>query len=267
MNISQNTYQSFISFFSSDTAIGFIAVVLVSLVSFLGALIFLLSKDRLKKFLPYLVSVSVGALMGDAFLHLLPEAFSEGVHSSMVGGWVLIGFFLFLILEHGLHWHHSHGDEEGDHDHGKHIGGLVTVADSIHNLLDGVIIALGFMLGVEIGVATTIAIVLHEIPQEIGDMGLLLYIGWSKKKALIFNFISALFACVGYVLVLLLGQYTDLLEANLPYFLAAAAGGFLYIAGADLIPELRKNHRTDFVKHIIVILLGVVAMAGLLLLE
>lgn len=252
---------------ASDMAVGFMAVLLVSLVSFFGALTFVLSKDRLKRFLPYLVSISVGALMGDAFLHLLPEAFSEGVNSSIVGGWVLVGFFLFLILEHGLHWHHSHGDEEGDHDHGKHIGGLVTVADSIHNLLDGVIIALGFVLGTEIGIATTIAIVLHEIPQEIGDMGLLLYVGWSKKKAIFFNFVSALFACVGYVLVLLLNQHTALLEVYLPYFLAAAAGGFLYIAGADLIPELRKNHRSDFVKHIIVILLGVVAMAGLLLLE
>lgn len=253
--------------------VGGLAVLAVSLLSFLGALLFIFSKKRLQRVLPYLVSVSVGALVGDALLHLLPEAFSKAANSALVGGFVIGGFIIFLILEHALHWHHSHGEDEENHHHGEeihshgHVGNLIVVASAAHNFLDGIIIALGFALGTPIGIATTLAIVLHEIPHEMGDVGLLLYIGWSKRRAIILNFISALFACAGYALVTLLGQYTDLLQVYLPYFLAAAAGGFLYIAGADLIPELRKNHRSDFVKHIIVILLGVVAMAGLLLLE
>ncbi len=249
---------------------GLVSIIVTSLVSFVGGFLFIVSKEKLHKVLPYLVSLSVGALIGDAMLHLLPEAFSDAVGVSsvtLVGVFALVGFFIFLLLEHVLHWHHSHDTKEETHDHGKHIGAMITVADGIHNFIDGVIIAIGFSLGVEIGIATTIAVVLHEIPQEIGDIGLLIYGGWSKKKALLFNFFSACTAIVGFLLVVLFENSTSVFERYLPYFLASAAGGFIYIACADLIPELRRNHRKDFVKHIAVILAGILAMACLLLLE
>lgn len=245
---------------------GLISIIITSLVSFIGGLLFIISKDKLKKVLPYLVSLSVGALIGDALIHLLPEAFAGG-DGGIVGIFALGGFFAFLLLEHALHWHHSHDGDEESHDHGNHISTLVTVADGVHNFIDGIIIAIGFTLGTEVGIATTIAVILHEIPQEIGDIGLLIYGGWSKAKALFYNFISACMAILGFLSVYIFDNYTDLFESNLPYFLAMAAGGFIYIASADLIPELKKNHRKDFVKHIMVILAGIIAMALLLLLE
>jgi len=246
---------------------GLLSIVLVSALSLIGGLLFFVSKEKLKKALPFLVSLSAGALIGDAALHLLPEAFEEAGSGTMVGISLLIGFFIFLLLEHVLHWHHSHDGEEEHHDHGNHIGAMVSIADAIHNFIDGVIIALGFSLGVEVGIATTIAVILHEVPQEIGDMGLMMYAGWSKFKALFVNFISACFAILGFGLVVVFERTTDFFEVYLPYLLAIAAGGFLYIAVADLIPELRRNHRKVFALHILVILGGIIAMAGLLLLE
>lgn len=246
---------------------GFLSIIGVSLISLVGAILFFVSKDKLKKVLPYLVSLSAGALIGDAALHLLPEAFADGESGTVVGASILGGFFIFLLLEHVLHWHHSHDGEEGVHDHGSHIGALVSVADAVHNFIDGVIIAISFSLGIEVGFATTIAVVLHEVPQEIGDMGLMMYAGWSKAKAILFNFISACFAILGFVLVIVFEQSSVLIQVALPYLLAMAAGGFIYIAVADLIPELRRNHRQVFAKHILVILGGIIAMALLLLLE
>lgn len=249
---------------------GLISIIVTSLVSFIGGLLFVISKEKLKKVLPYLVSLSAGALIGDALIHLLPEAF-EGAGGAFAGGYVgifvLVGFFMFLALEYGLHWHHSHDNDEESHDHGNHISVLVTVADGIHNFIDGIIIAIGFSLGVEVGIATTVAVILHEIPQEIGDIGLLIYGGWSKKKALFFNFISSCAAILGFMLVWSLRNYSDIFEQYLPYFLATAAGGFIYISCADLIPELKRNHKENFIKHILVILGGIIAMALLLLLE
>lgn len=249
---------------------GLISIIVTSLVSFIGGLLFVISKEKLKKVLPYLVSLSAGALIGDATIHLLPEAF-EGVGGAFAGGYVgifvLVGFFMFLALEYGLHWHHSHDGEEEAHDHGNHISVLITIADGVHNFIDGIIIAIGFSLGVEVGIATTVAVILHEIPQEIGDIGLLIYGGWSKKKALFFNFISACAAILGFLMVSFFQNYTDVFERYLPYFLATAAGGFIYIACADLIPELKRNHSENFIKHILVILAGIIAMALLLLLE
>lgn len=243
------------------------SIALVSLISFVGGLLFLISKQKLTRVLPYMVSLSIGALLGDSFLHLLPEAFEIAGSASLVGMSVFIGFFFFLVLEHGLHWHHSHGEEEHTHDHGSHIGPMITIADSLHNFIDGIIIALGFSVSTEVGVATTIAVILHEIPQEIGDMGLLVYAGWSRYKALMFNFFSACAAVLGYVLVYVFSAQSAWFEAAMPYLLAFAAGGFIYIAGADLIPELRRNHRVKFIKHIGIILAAIVAMSLLLLLE
>ncbi len=247
--------------------IGIGSIALVSLISFVGGLFFLISKQKISRLLPYMVSLSVGALLGDSFIHLLPAAFESAPTASFVGFSIIAGFFFFLILEHGLHWHHSHGEDEHAHDHGSHIGPMITIADSLHNFIDGIIIALGFGVSVEVGIATTVAVILHEIPQEIGDMGLLVYAGWSKFKALVFNFISDCAAILGYFLVYIFSAQSIWFEASMPYLLAFAAGGFIYIAGADLIPELRRNHRAQFIKHIVVILAAIVAMSGLLLLE
>lgn len=269
---------NYIKFMEISFVYGLAAIIITSLVSFIGGLLFVISKEKLKKVLPYLVSLSAGALIGDALIHLLPEAFegategvAGGIFGSLAGGYVgifvLVGFFMFLALEYGLHWHHSHDNDEESHSHGNHISVLITIADGVHNFIDGIIIAIGFSIGVEVGIATTIAVILHEIPQEIGDIGLLIYGGWSKKKALFFNFLSACTAIVGFLLVWALRNYSNIFEQYLPYFLATAAGGFIYIACADLIPELKRNHSDNFIKHILVILGGIIAMALLLLLE
>lgn len=248
-----------------------LCVLVVSLLSLVGAVTFALRDKTLKSLLFVLVSVATGALFGDAFIHLLPEAFGT-LKPEIVSASALAGIGLFFILEKFLLWRHSHGiDEESEeseraHDHSqKHVGVMVTVGDGIHNLIDGVIIGASFMVSTEIGVATTLAVVLHEIPQEIGDFGILLHSGFSKKRALGLNFLSAICAFLGVGIVFTLGAGV---ERFVPVALAFAAGGFIYIAGSDLLPEI---HKTKEIKQSLVqilsLFIGVLLMAGLLFME
>lgn len=256
--------------FHPNLIYGLGAVIVVSLISFVGAALFFLSKEKSAKIIPYLVSLAIGALLGDALLHLLPEGLETAASPAIFGFCLLGGFAVFYILENVLHWHHSHDGEEDSHDHGRHVGGMITAADGLHNFIDGVIIALGFLISREVGIATTIAVILHEIPQEISDMGLLMYGGWSRAKALIVNFLSGCTAIVGFLAVFLMDAHSFTIDSVLPYMLAIAAGGFLYVAIIDLIPDLQsKNKETKgaFLKHVPMMVVGFGIMVLLLVLE
>lgn len=209
------------------------SVLIVSLVSVLGILIFL-KKKTLNKFLFYLVSFAAGTLLGAAFLDLLPEVIEEGFNG-FIPLLILAGILSFFILEKFLHWHHHHTE----HEHETHaFTYLNLVGDGIHNFLDGAVIAASFMTDTGIGIATTIAIIAHEIPQEIADFSVLIYGGFSKMKALVYNFLTALTAMIG---ALLTYFFSSAIEGSHTYIAAFAIGGFVYIAGTDLIPEIQKE--------------------------
>lgn len=209
------------------------SVLLVSLISLIGLFTFSIKEDILKKILLFFVSFSAGALFGDAFIHLLPEAAESGI-SIGISLSVLGGIMLFFILEKFIHWRHCHIPTSPHHPHPLAVMNLV--GDGAHNFIDGLVIGASYLVSVPVGVATTIAVILHEIPQEIGDFGVLLHAGLSKKRALFFNFLSAIAAVVGTMVALICGS-GEIAIMIIPF----AAGGFIYIAGSDLIPELHKE--------------------------
>src|SRR3989344_5114600 len=215
-----------------------IAVLIVSLVSILGILIFF-RKKTLDRILFYLVSFAAGTLLGAAFLDLLPEALEEGFRES-VPVFILIGILSFFVLEKFLHWHHHHAGHEHEEVHGFTY--LNIVGDAIHNFLDGAVIAISFMNSTALGIIATIAIIAHEIPQEIADFSILIYGGFSKAKALIYNFLTALTAMIG---ALLTYFFSSAVEGSSAYIAAFAIGGFVYIAGTDLIPEIQKEKQLN----------------------
>jgi len=247
-----------------------VSVAIVSVVSLVGAATLALSQRVLAGLIFILVSVAAGALFGDAFVHLIPEAFGKAGEGGAAGVSLAIisGFVFFFLLEKFLKWRHSHGLHEEsqesarEHDHApKHLGVIVLVSDSVHNFIDGLIIGISYLAGIEIGMATTVAIVLHEIPQEVGDFGLLLHSGWSRGQALLFNFLTAVLSAGGLALAFFAGL---LVEAALPSMLAFAAGGFVYIAGSDLVPELHRT--TDAGKSAVQILFMAAGIAVMFLL-
>tara|TARA_B100001971_G_C18163495_1_gene522808 strand:- start:147 stop:1025 length:879 start_codon:yes stop_codon:yes gene_type:complete len=251
------------------------SVIIVSLVSLVGIFTLSLRKNVLKKGISFLVALAIGSLLGDALIHLIPEALAETENPSSIPIFVIVGFMLFFILEKYFHWHHgSHGSEEHTHDcddkvlehKPKPLGQLIIVSDALHNLIDGMVIAASYFVSIEVGIATTIAIVLHEIPQEVADFGVLIHSGYSRSRALFLNFISALFAVVGAILALLLGGITDGL---LILLLPIAAGAFIYIAASDLTPELHKHDpkTKNTVLQLVAIMIGVYAMWGLQFVE
>ena len=233
---------------------------LVSLVSFIGVLTLSLNKNLLNKIVFYLVSLSIGGLMGGAFLHLLPEA-AEKLSTENVFLYTLWGFFLFLIIEKIIHWRHCHKQECSIHSFAY----MNLIGDGVHNFIDGLIIAAAFLTNFGVGIASTIAIFLHEVPQEIGDFGVLVYGGIERKRALFYNFLTALTAVLGGIIGYYLLSFTQISSA---FLLPIAAGGFLYIAACDLIPEIRKeNNIKKSVLNLAIIFLGILAMYALKFLE
>lgn len=235
------------------------SVLLVSLVSLAGAATLSLSRSFLKRILLFLVSFAVGSLLGGAFIHLLPEAFASDLNPLVVSGSVLAGIILFFILEKFFRWRHCHQETTADHVHP--VVPMNIFGDAMHNFIDGILIGVTYAVSIPLGMATTVAVLLHEIPQEIGDFSILIHGGLTVKKALLFNFASALTAVIGVVLALMLGTS---MEGVLLYFLPMTAGGFIYIAGSDLIPEL--HHNTDVkisILQLLALLGGIVIMFGL----
>jgi zinc and cadmium transporter len=204
----------------------------ITLIAFIGIFTLSLKEKLLNKILLILVSLSAGALMGGAFLHLIPEAIEKTSNEIFI--YILIGFILFFIIEKVLHWRHCH---KGKCDvHTFHYMNLI--GDSIHNFIDGLIISASFISSVPLGITTFIAIAAHEIPQEIGDFGVLVYGGFKKKKAIILNFFVALFIVFGGVVGYLIYKS---IENAVVFLLPFAAGGFIYIAATDLVPEIKKE--------------------------
>jgi len=211
----------------------FLATFIVSLISFVGVVTLALKDKILNKILLILIGLSAGALMGGAFLHLLPEAVenSKGLDVYL---FVLVGFILFFLIEKVLHWRHCHKGECDVHTFQY----MNLVGDSIHNFIDGLIMAASFVVSIPLGITTTIAIATHEIPQEIGDFGVLLYGGFSKKRAITLNFVVALTAVLGGIVGYFVSKH---IENIVLFILPFAAGGFIYIAATDLVPEIRKE--------------------------
>lgn len=234
-----------------------LATLTISLISLVG--LFTLSRrvNLSGKLLNLIVSFAAGAILAVVFFDLLPEAF-EMLHSLL---WVLVGIALFFIFESGLHWHHHH-ENCSQHDKKDPIVFLNLLGDALHNFLDGVLIAASFLTGNAVGVATTFAIALHEIPQEIGDFAILVKGGLSKGRALFFNFISAIFAVLGGIIGFL---FLSSLEGLIPYVISLAAGGLLYIATADIIPDLqRERNYKKMLMQIIAFILGALIVGSLI---
>ena len=234
-----------------------VSVVIVSLISLMGVVFLYFGGRRLNNILIYLVSLSVGTLLGGAFLHLIPEAFEN--NSSLVPFYILIGIILFFSMEKFIHWNHCHDSHCEEHSgRKKSFSYMILAGDGLHNFIDGMVIASSYLISIPLGIATTIAVAFHEIPQEIGDFGTLVYSGFSKLKAAMFNFLSALTAVLGAIAILLIGSDSNVTNFLIPF----TAGGFIYIAVADLIPEL---HKTLKVRHSVIqmlfLLLGVFVMA------
>jgi len=227
------------------------ATLAISLIAFVGILTFLLREELLNRALLVLVALSTGALLGGAFLHLIPEAIEQIGGGTDIFLYLLLGFCLFFVLEQFLQWRHQHTATHGV----KPFSYLILVSDSVHNFIDGLVIAASFLSSYPLGIATTLAVALHEIPQELGDFGVLVYGGFGKGRALTFNFISALAAILGGIV----GYFAySLLQASIVYLLPFAAGNFIYIAAADLIPEIK--HRVSLrrsIIHFCVFLVGI----------
>lgn len=236
------------------------AVAAVSLLSVVGAVV-LLGRGWVKSLLPLLIAVAAGALLGDTFLHLLPHAVEEaGGFTPTIAYGVLAGLLGFFLIEGALHWHH-HGEDVHDHGPGgiHSFGWMNLIGDGLHNLIDGMLIAGAWMVSPDAGIATTIAVALHEIPQEFGDLGVLLHAGFSPRKAILFNLLSALTAVIGALFVLL----TSGDHGTAQFLVPVAAGGFLYIACADLVPEMRKHSKgKELVATIIALGFGLALMVG-----
>ena len=240
------------------------SVFLVSLVSLIGVLTLSFKSSTLKRFLIYFVSFSAGALLGDVFIHLLPGVVEENGFELSISLYILFGILFSFIIEKIISWRHCHHPTTKEHPHPFAIMNLV--GDLMHNFLDGLIIGASYLINVPVGIATTLAVVLHEIPQEIGDFGVLLHGGFSKGKALFLNFITALSAVFGAAVALILATR---IESSLGFLIPFAAGNFIYIAGSDLIPELNKYEFTtkgSFLQ-LATIILGIGVMMALLIWE
>jgi len=232
---------------------------LISLLAFVGALTLFLRKDFLDKIILILVALSAGALIGGAFLHLIPETvvkIGADENKLMIAFlYLILGFCVFFILEQFIRWHHRHGSRD---DRIMPFSYLILVSDGIHNFIDGLIIAASFAVTPSLGVITTLAVALHEIPQEIGDYGVLVYGGFKRVKALFLNFLSAMTVVLGGVIGFLISEQ---IGKSIIFLLPFAAGNFIYIAASDLIPEIK--HKISFKKsliHFFIFLLGIILM-------
>lgn len=222
----------------------------MSLISFIGASALYLKERSLQKIILPLVSLSAGALLGGALLHMIPESIEEMGNIEAVWIWILVGFSLFLLLEQSIHWHHCH---KTPCEHKEPVTYLILIADGLHNFIDGLAIAGAFLVDFRVGIITWIASAAHEIPQEFGDFGILIHGGWKKQKALMFNFLSGLTMVLGGLIAYFFSENYDV-----SFLLPFAAGNFIYIAASDLIPEVKhaENMKANFI-HYASFLLGI----------
>ncbi len=231
-----------------------ISVVIVSLISVIVAIPLLIKKKVSEKVLLFLLSISVGVLLSTVFFDFLPEIL-EHRYTIKIASVILLGFFIMFVLEKFVHYHHNKKCEECGHGHAYHIAPINLIGDGVHNFIDGLVIAGAYAVNIGIGITATISIIFHEIPQEIADFGVLLYSGMEKKKALVFNFLSAITAIIGTVIGLVL---VDKIHWFSEMIIPFAAGNFLYIAASNLLPELHRHCKLkDTLLHLLAIFIGI----------
>ncbi len=227
------------------------SVIFVSLLSLLGAVFITLQRKTLEQIITYTLAFSSGVLLGSTFFELLPEGVA--LYPQGVFVWTLIGMVSFFCLEKLIQWHHH---VEGRHDHKeKPLAYLTLLGDGIHNFADGAVIAASYLVSIPLGVTTTLAVIAHEVPHELSDFMILLHGGFSNKRALLFNFLSATTAIIGTMLVFMVStRFADLER----YLVPLAAGNFLYIAASDLIPELlTKRQGKTSIAQVVILLAGI----------
>jgi zinc and cadmium transporter len=228
-----------------------IASSVISVISLIGIVTLFLNDKALKSLLLLFVGLSAGALIGGAFLHILPESLSKTQGAGTVFLSVIAGFTFFFFIEHFMHWRHCHNAQCQIHSFAY----MNLAGDAVHNFVDGIIIGTSFVVSIPFGIAASTAILMHEIPQELGDFGVLVYGGFSKQKALLFNFITATVCIAGTVIGFVLTEKIAWLPGLL---LPMAAGGFIYIASCDLIPEIHRQ--PDIKKAVISIIMFLVGI-------
>ena len=240
-----------------------LSVVLVSLVSLAGIAVVAVGERKLQQTIFLLVSLAVGGLFGDVFIHLLPDTYERTSSPLASSLYVIGGILIFFVLEKFLRWRHEHAPEASVRV--LPLGYMSLFADGVHNFMDGLLIGASYLVGLQVGLATTLAVILHEIPQEIGDFAVLVHSGLSKKRAIALNFLSATLAIVGTVIAILVASRS---ESFLTVMVPLTAGGFIYIAGTDLVPELHKELKpSKSAAQLVAISVGIGLMLSLSLVD
>lgn len=213
-----------------------VAGLAMSALALVGAVTTILSRAALQRILLPMVGLAAGSLLGGALFHMLPESVDALGNTMAVYISVAVGFIVFFCLEQLLHWHHCH---RLDHSRHRPLGYLILLADGLHNLIGGLAVGGAFIVDIRVGVITWLVAAAHEIPQELGDFGVLVHSGWSRRSALAWNFVSALTFLVGALVAYGLSAHVDV-----AFLLPFAAGNFIYIAAADLLPEITAEPRS-----------------------
>jgi len=237
-----------------------LATLLITACVWVAVFLLAFKEEKLKKITLFLVSLSAGSFMGGAFLHILPEA-AEEIEAEKLYLIVLASFIFFFFMEKLLHWRHCHKNNCSIHSFGY----INLFGDSVHNFIDGLVIASTFAVDVKLGFATTLAIALHEIPQEVGDFGVLIHAGFNKMRALVINYVVALAVVLGGIVGYFISSSVG---SIIPSLLPFAAGGFIYIAASDLMPEIRKEpDMKRSISSFLVFILGILFMYALKFME
>ena len=230
-----------------------------SSIALVGAVTLLLPERRLRRLLLPLVALSAGALMGGALFHMLPAGVERRHDSVVPYVWVAVGFAAFFCIEQFLHWHHCH---QPTHDHKQPLSYMLLVAGGVHHLLAGLAVGASFMVDIRLGISTWLAAAAHEVPQELGDFGVLVHAGLSPRRALAYNFLSALTFPIGALVA-----YFTARQLDVSFLLPFAAGNFLYIGAVDLVPEVNKHRGLGAgALHFACFVAGLGALLGLALL-